>query len=154
MHDKLLRGQFGCAVEVHGVDRLVGRQCNDRPHAGIDCRVDDVLRPGDVGLHRLERVVLRGDHLLHRGGMDDDVGSLRSAQQPLRVTDITDEVAEPIAVETLLHLGLLEFVAEKIRIVQSGNSVRIRPTKALPNDPVPPVRRMVEPLSVISVFLL
>ena len=82
-------------------------------HAGIDRSVDDVLCSGDIGLHRLERVVLGGDDLLHRGGMDDDIGSLSGAQQSLRIPDVADEVAEPVPVEALLHLGLLEFVARE-----------------------------------------
>ena len=37
-------------------------------------RADDVLGAEDVRLHRLEREVLAGRHLLQRGGVEDDVG--------------------------------------------------------------------------------
>ena len=71
----------------------------------------DVLGAEDVGLDRLERVVLADRHVLQRGGVDDHVGALDGATQPVAIADVTDEEAEPRVVELPLHLGLLELVA-------------------------------------------
>ncbi len=37
-------------------------------------RADDVLRPADVGLHRLEGEIFAGGHLFERGGVEHHVG--------------------------------------------------------------------------------
>ena len=77
LHEDLLRAQLRRAVEVDGVDGLVGRQRDDSPDAGVDRGVDDVLRAEHVGAHGFEGVVLARRNLLHRGGVHDDVGRLR-----------------------------------------------------------------------------
>ncbi len=77
------------------------------------------------------------------------VGTLAARVQTPPIADVADEVAQPVVVEALLHLGLLEFVAREDPDRGVGQVRQDPPTKALPNDPVPPVRRMVEPLSVI-----
>ena len=84
---------------------------DDPVDARVDRRADDVLRADDVRLDALERVVLRGVDLLHRGGVDDHVDAVESAAQPRLVADVADEVAQPVVVEQLAHLVLLQLVA-------------------------------------------
>ena len=69
-------------------------------------------RAEHVGLHELERVVLRGVDLLQGGGVDDVVDVVHRAQQAALVTDVADEPAQArVVVEQLADLVLLELVA-------------------------------------------
>ncbi len=108
-----------------------------------------------VGLDALHRVVFGGGHLLQRGGVDDDSRTPACAAQPLGVAHVADEVAQATgSVKLLLHLVLLQLVArvddEPARAGAAAARVR---TKALPNEPVPPVMRMLW-LSNMAVALM
>ena len=111
LHEDLLGAQLRCAVEVGRVHRLVGRECDDSRHLGVDGGIDHVLRAEHVGAHRFERVVLARGHLLHRGSVHDDVAALRGACHTRTVTDVADEVPNLAVAELGPNLGLLQFVS-------------------------------------------
>ena len=54
----------------------------------------DVLRPDDVGLGRLERVVLAGLDVLEGGAVEDDVDPLDRPVEPVAVADVADQEAD------------------------------------------------------------
>ena len=80
-------------------------------HACVEADLGDVLGAEDVGLDRLEGVVLADGHVLERRGVDDHVSTLDGAPQPVAIANVTDEEAQPRIVELALHLRLLELVA-------------------------------------------
>lgn len=110
LDDDLLLAEFGGAVEVDRVDGLVGGEGHHLCDPGVDGAVDDVLGAEDVGLHGLEGVVLTGRHLLHGGGVDDDVDALAGPGHAGPVADVAEHVAHPTVAEAGAHLGLLELV--------------------------------------------
>src|SRR5205807_2453871 len=65
----------------------------------------------DVGAHSFERVVLASRDLLHGRGVNDHVGAVGGADQPLLVPNVPDEVADVAVAHTLTQLGLLQLVA-------------------------------------------
>jgi len=74
--------------------------------------VDDGLRPEDIGLDRLERVVLACRHLLHCRCVDDDVDvGLEGALEALLIAYVSDEERESRVAELELHVVLLQLVA-------------------------------------------
>ena len=96
----------------HGgrIGRLVGGREDHRRDPVREAGIDDVLRPDDVRLGRLEGVVLAGLDVLQRSAMEDDVDVLRGAKQPVAIADVADEEPhvrpgpEPLALVELLGL--------------------------------------------------
>ena len=120
--EQFVGAQLRRAVEVDRVGGLVGAERDDAPDAGVERDVDDVLRADDVGLHDLERVVLRRRHLLQGGGVNDHVDVLKRAVQPIAIADVAEEEAQPRVVAELLgHLRLLHLVA-----AQDDQLLRVR----------------------------
>ena len=111
LDEELLRAQLGGAVQVHGAHRLVGTQRECSGHARIEADLGDVLGAEDVGLDRLERVVLADRHVFQGGRVDDHIGALDGAAQPIPIAHVADEEAKPRVVELPLHVGLLQLVA-------------------------------------------
>ena len=99
LHEQLLGAEFRGAVEVDGVDGLVGAQAEHLFDAAVDGRIDDVLRAVDVGLHGLAGVVFAGRHLLQRGGVDHDVDAAHRPPHAVDVADVAEEVAQAGMVE-------------------------------------------------------
>ncbi len=65
--------------------------------------------PSDVGLGRLERVVLPGLDVLERRTVEDDVDALARPQHAVAIADVADEEADarsgdPVALVELLRL--------------------------------------------------
>ena len=90
----------------------------------------------DVGLDRLEGVVLAGRHLLHRGGVDDDVDAASNAR-PSRSRSRTSPMKKRQArvVERELHRVLLQLVAAEddhpLRVVSLQHGLHeLRPERA------------------------
>ena len=70
--------------------------------------------------------------------------------EPVLVANIADEETDPlVAAVQLRHLPLLHFVAGEDRPAGAGCTWRrVIGTNVWPNDPVPPVSRMEEPVSI------
>ena len=142
LHKEFLRAQLGRSVEIDGVDCLVRAEGHHLRHTAIDGRIDDVLGPQHIGLDGLERIVFAGRHLFERGGVYHQIhGSLEGSPEAPRVPDIADEEAQPRIGVLTAHLGLLQLVPaeddEPARVVAAIS------TNFRPNDPVPPVTRIV-----------
>ena len=109
-------------------------------------RLSDVLGAEDVRLDRLERVVLADRHLLERGRVDDDVDALDGAAKPVAVADVADEEPEPRVVELCAPSRVcLSSSRLKIRMAAGFHFASAVRVKCWPNEPVPPVTRMVLP---------
>src|SRR5207237_10608235 len=104
LHEDLSGARLGGAVEVHGVDGVVGGQRHDAGNAGVDRGVGHVLGAQHVRAHGLEGVVLARRHLLHGGGVNDHVGALRRPSHTTAVADITDEEAKALVAVASEHL--------------------------------------------------
>jgi hypothetical protein len=89
---QLVRTQFGGAVKIDGTGGFVRAEGHNLLDLLVDGHVDDVLRAHDVGLHCLEGVILRGRHLLQRGGVNDVIDSIEGPVQALFIPNIADEV--------------------------------------------------------------
>ncbi len=112
--EQLVARELGGAVEVDRAGGLVGGERDHALHAAVDRCLDHVLRAEDVGLDRLERVVLAHRHLLERRGVDHHVDVLHRTVEAVAVAHVADE--EPqlrvlVVRERLLHLELLELVS-------------------------------------------
>ncbi len=92
--DQLLGHQLVAPITDGRVGGLVRRGQDHRPDAVGQAGVDDVLGADDVGLGRLERVVLARLDVLERGAVEDDVDALRRPQQPVAVADVADQEAQ------------------------------------------------------------
>ena len=111
--EELLHAELGRAVEVDGGRRLVGRERDHARDAPLEGRVDDVRRAVHVRADRLDRVVLGDVHVLHRGGVHDDVDAVEGAHQALAIAHIADEVAHARVAQLLLHHDVLLLVARE-----------------------------------------
>lgn len=58
---------------------------------------DDVVGPGYVGADRLEGEILAGRHLLHRGGVDDDIDVAQRQGYRVVVAYVADAELQPAA---------------------------------------------------------
>ena len=104
--------EFGCAVKIDRIDRFVRAQSNNTMYALVDGGIDDVASAHDVGLDRFERVVLTGGHLLKCSPVHHNRYAGKSAFQPLRISNISDEIAQAGMIETARpHVMLFQFVA-------------------------------------------
>ena len=112
--DELLGEELRGAHHGRRVGGLVGRGEDHRPDAGREAGVDHVLRPDDVRLGRLERVVLAGLDVLQRRAVEDDVDPVHRPVEPVAVADVADEeadvapVVQPLALVELLRLVAAE----------------------------------------------
>ena len=91
-----LLDRLGHAHHVHRLARLVRGHRDDgldRDAMVLD-GTDDVLGSLDVGLDRLVREVLARGHLLHRGGVEDDVGITQGRADRIDVADVADPEGE------------------------------------------------------------
>src|SRR4051794_7398611 len=93
-HEKLVRAELGCPVEIDGIGRLIGGQRRHPLDPPVDGRVDDVFGPHDVGLDEFERIVLSRRYLFERRGVDHIVNAVEGALEPILVTYIAQEEAK------------------------------------------------------------
>lgn len=92
---------FGCTHDICGVHGLVRREHNKPLHAELLCRLNEILRPKDVVVHRLlGRKLHEGDVLVGRG-MKHDLRPVmgKHLPQPPGITDRANlglEMAFPV----------------------------------------------------------
>ena len=108
--EQLVGAEFGGAIQVDRIGRLVGGEGDHLLDPVVESRLDDVFRTMDVGLDALHGVVFGGRHLLEGGGMHHEVHAVHGHVQALGIPYVTDEIAHAGVIETLLHLELLEFI--------------------------------------------
>ena len=95
----------------------------------------------DIGLNRLERVVLAGRHLLQRGRVHHDRHA-RQARSSGRIPHVAKEIAQAGMIEARRpHVMLLQFVPAEDDQLFGRYSASMISTNFLPNEPVPPVTR-------------
>ena len=114
--EKLVGTKLGGAVKVDGGGRLVGAERHHLAHPVVHGRFNEVLGAEDVGLYRLEGVVLAGGHLFEGRRVHDDIDPLQRAVQPILVAHVSDEIADLpkfLGRELLGHLGLFQLIAGK-----------------------------------------
>ena len=115
--EDLLGAELARAIEIDRAHRLVGRDRDDALDPDIEGGLDDVLGAEHVGVDAFERIVFGDRHLLHGGGMDDELDAAKRHGEAPLVAHVADEEAEaPVAVERrqlLAHLRLLHLVARE-----------------------------------------
>jgi hypothetical protein len=90
----VLGNAFGFAVEVDGVDSLVGAKQYAATHPCPNCRLDNISAPIYIGLPELEGVYLSLLDSLERCGVDNHFAALKSHLETVSVTDITEVAAK------------------------------------------------------------
>ena len=153
LHEDLLGAELGRAVEVDRVDGLVGRERDDRGDAvrrsrrrrragrrgrwSAPPRTGCTRRPAPASSPRRARRCRR---------------PRRRASSAVAVAHVADEVAEPgSSPKRAAHLRLLQLVAAEDADRPSGRArAAAISTKALPNEPVPPVTSTVFPSKVTT----
>ncbi len=113
---QFIRAQLGSTIQVNRCRRLVGTESDHLLHSLLDRRLDDILRPHDVCLNRLEGVILARRNLLQRRRVNDNIDSLHRPHQALFVAHIADEIAHLRVLrrrENLTHFKLFQFIARE-----------------------------------------
>src|ERR1022692_205236 len=134
LYEQFLGDELGGAVQIDGVDGLVGAQRQDSLHAVVQRSFDDVLRAVDVGLDGFDGVRLARGYLLQRRRVDDHIDSHHGTPQAVQIAHVADEIAETGIVEsTHPHFVLFQFVAAKddqaLRIVLAKEDLRALPSE-------------------------
>lgn len=96
--EELVRSQLGGAVEIDRIDSLVRGQGHNARHSAVDGGVADVLGSVDVGLDRLEGVVLADRHMLQRRSVDDVIHPVEGPKQPVLVPYVPDKIPHTVVV--------------------------------------------------------
>jgi len=81
---------FGDPHGVDGIDRLVGAEADHLLDPAGRRRVEDVFRPQNIGLHRLQRVEFARRDLLQRRRLEDIIDAIHGRHDACRVAHIAD----------------------------------------------------------------
>src|SRR5208282_3722381 len=111
LHKHFFCAQFGGAIQIDRINRLVGAERQNAAHALINRRINHVAPAHDICLDRFERVVLASRHLLERRRVHHHRHARESALQPLDVPHVSNEIPHAGMIEARRsHLMLLQLV--------------------------------------------
>jgi hypothetical protein len=113
-NEQLIRTELGGPVQIDRRRRFVGAERHDLLDPLVQRRLNHILGAQDVGLDRLERIVLGRRHLFQGRGVDHQIDSLHGAAEPVPIAHVADEVPHLGVLFQrihLLHFELLELVA-------------------------------------------
>ncbi len=88
---QFIGAQLGRAVEIDGINGLVGRERDNFFDLLINTRVDNVFRSDHIGFDAFDRIVLGGRNLFERRGMYHDIDARKRPIQALAVTNVTNK---------------------------------------------------------------